>query len=331
MITSVPLPDIFCPFPSAISSHVETVQESINFWMHHRGYFKTEKSYKHFQAGKFAWTTGRAHPTASAEALTLVATWMSWLFMLDDLCDEADLGKDPQGLYTLHHSIVTHMRHPRPMTVNDSAIMVGLHDIWMQMREGAPEGWVERFIDTFEDYAVGCLWEAQNRAENLTPSLADYLIMRRKTSALYIFFDLIERADAVHLPVEVLNNEIIVELKAMANDGVAWFNDIVSLEKEIRNQDVHNLVLVLQAEQDLTLAEAIHEAVNMFNERMRAYVALETQVPAFGTEVDAEVKRYLEGLRYWVRGNIDWSYETGRYGQSSAERNAIRLPEQSIK
>ncbi len=315
MSLNVQIPNLYCPFPPALSDHTEQVQAHLNQWMQQR-YLKTETALKRFKAGKFAWTTGRAHPNAAFDDLLMVATWMSWLFMLDDWCDEAELGRQPDQLSALHNSLIAHMQYPRPICANDSPVIAGLSEIWSWMCAHAPAGWSARFIQTFADYAGACRWEAHNRAEKRIPGLDEYLHMRRQTSALYIFFDLIEVADTVNLPVEVLEHPIVRELKCMANDGVAWFNDIVSLEKELRSNDVHNLVIILQHEYGLDLQAAVDRAGDLFNERMFAYIALEAQVPSFGAGIDTELSRYLAGLRYWVRGNIDWSYETGRYGQA---------------
>lgn len=317
---NVQLPHLYCPFPPALSDHTEQVQVHLNRWMHQR-YLKSETALKRFQAGKFAWTTGRAHPYAAFDDLLMVATWMSWLFMLDDWCDEAELGRQPAQLRALHTELLDHMRHPRQPCPDGHPVINGLDEIWSWMCAHASAGWPARFIETFAAYANGCYWEALNRAQQRIPTLGEYLVMRRQTSALYIFFDLIEVADYVNLPAEALNHPIVSELKCMANDGVAWFNDIVSLEKEIRSGDVHNLVLILQHEHQLDLQDAIDRAGALFNERMAAYIDLEAHVPSFGEAVDAELARYLAGLRYWVRGNIDWSYETGRYGQEGAKVN----------
>jgi hypothetical protein len=97
---------------------------------------------------------------------------------------------------------------------------------------------------------------------------------------------------------------------------VAWFNDIVSLEKELRVGDVHNLVIVLRQEYHLSVQEAVAQAARLFNARMREYVELERRLPSLGVESDARLQRYLAGLRCWVRGNMDWSYESARYGKS---------------
>jgi 5-epi-alpha-selinene synthase len=87
---------------------------------------------------------------------------------------------------------------------------------------------------------------------------------------------------------------------------------------------VHNLVVVLRQEHALSLQEAVDEAARIFNARMRDYVELEQRLPSLGVEIDGRLQRYLTGLRCWVRGNMDWSYESGRYGQMRPEVAATR-------
>jgi hypothetical protein len=307
------IPELYCPFPPALNPHVEAVQRHLNQWMQARCYLRTEAALERFKAGKFAWTTGRAHPDASFESVLIVATYMSWLFLVDDLCDEAALGREPERLKAQHQELIAHMKNPRPLGGDDSPLVAGLAEIWARMRLRAAPGWTERFIRTFEDYTQGCQWEAENRAQNRVPSLAEYVERRRQTSALYVFFDLIELAEQVVLPAEV--HAQLHELKARANDGVAWFNDIISLEKEVRVGDVHNLIIVLQHEDGLSEQAAVDLAARLFNARIREYVELEQRLPSFGIEIDVPLQRYLRSLRAWIRGNMDWSYETGRYGK----------------
>jgi Terpene synthase family 2, C-terminal metal binding len=286
----------------------------INQWMQARNYFRTEAAFEHFKAGKFAWVAGRAHPEASLESILLVATYMSWLFMLDDLCDEASLGRDPDRLKAQYAELIEHMRHPRPLLGNESPVVAGLAELWERMLVRAVPGWAERFIRTFEDYTRGCLWEAENRVRNRIPSVAEYVEQRPYTSALYIFFDLIELVEQVSLPAGLQG--YVHALKVRANDGVAWFNDMVSLEKEVRAGDVHNLIIVLQHEHGLSAQAAMHMAGQLFSARMREYVELERRLQSSGVAICMPLQRYLRGLRCWVRGNMDWSYETGRYGRA---------------
>jgi hypothetical protein len=314
MSGNIRTPALYCPFPSAVSPHWEPVQQVLNQWMQERRYLRTEAALERFKAGKFGLLTGRVHPWASFEALSVVGMYMSWLFMLDDLCDEAELGWSPERLRALHEELIERMRYPTPLRGDESSVVEGLADIWERLCGCAAPGWPERFTRTFEAYARGCVWEAENRARGQIPSLAEYMERRRYTSGLYLFFDLIEIADEMWLPEKEL--ESIRALRAWANDGVAWFNDIVSLNKELRAGDVHNLVVVLRQEHQLGLQEAVDEAARLFNARMREYVELEHRLPSLGVEGDSLIQRYLTGLRCWVRGNMDWSYESGRYGQA---------------
>jgi hypothetical protein len=236
--------------------------------------------------------------------------------MVDDLCDEASLGREPKRLQALHGELIERMKNPRPVRGGESPLVLGLIELWEQMRSRAAPGWATRFIHSFEDYTRGCLWEAENRALQRVPSVAEYIERRRQTSAVYVFFDLIELAEQVTLPDEVHRH--LHGLKMRANDGVAWFNDIISLEKELRAGDVHNLVIVLQHEHQLSVQAAVNQAARLFNARMQGYIELEERMPSFGAEIDEPLRRYLRGLRSWVRGNMDWSFETGRYGMARA-------------
>jgi Terpene synthase family 2, C-terminal metal binding len=309
---AVQIPELYCPFPPAISPHAEAVQQLINRWMQEQHYLRTEAALRRFKAAKFAWLTGRVHPEASFESIFLVASYMSWLFMLDDLCDEAALGRDPERLRIQLFELVERMKHPRPLRGDESPVVVGLAELWELMLLRAAPGWAERFIQTFEGYALACLWEARNRAHNRVPPLAEYIAYRRHTSAVYAFFALIELAEGVTLPAEV--REHLRALEVRANDGVCWINDISSLDKERDAGDVHNLVIVLQHEQALSSQGAIDQAASLFNSRMREYVELEQRLPSLGAAIDVPLQRYLRGLQCWVRGNLDWSFESGRYG-----------------
>lgn len=314
LLEIIQLPEFYCPFPPALSPHVEAVQPRLNQWMQERRYLRTDAALKQFKAGRFAWVTGRAHPDASFESVLIVATYMSWLFMVDDLCDEAALGREPELLKAQHQELIEAMKHPRSARGEDNPLVAGLAEIWERMRQRAPPGWEERFIHSFEDYTLGCQWEAENRANQRVPPLAEYMEHRRRSSALFLFFDLIELVEQVALPARL--HEQVYTLKVLANDMVSWFNDIVSFEKEVRAGDVHNLVILLQHEYRLSPQAAVEQAARLFNARMREYVDLQQRLPSFGAEFDGPFQRYLLGLRSWIRGNMDWSYETGRYGQA---------------
>jgi hypothetical protein len=99
----------------------------------------------------------------------------------------------------------------------------------------------------------------------------------------------------------------------MANNVVCWSNDIISFAKEMKHNETHNLVLVLQYHYHLTPQEAIKKAADMTNEEVNKFIILQEKLPTFGTANDANVKRFIAVLRSWMRGNLDWSYISDRY------------------
>ena len=51
---------------------------------------------------------------------------------------------------------------------------------------------------------------------------------------------------------------------------------------------------------------------------------LESRLPSFGPVTDPKLQRYVLGLRYWMRGWIDWALETERY-QPTKKANKIEI------
>ena len=45
----------------------------------------------------------------------------------------------------------------------------------------------------------------------------------------------------------------------------------------------------------------------------RDFLRCRAALPSWGPEIDRQVRQYVEGLAYWVRGNDDWSFESQRY------------------
>jgi 5-epi-alpha-selinene synthase len=316
---SIVLPELHCPFAPMINMHVEAVHQHTLEWVGRFDLVATEADWQRFRAAKFAWLAARAYPTASLEALKLVAEWNIWLFIHDDQCDEAGLGRQPAALAALYDELRPIVRGAAP-AANSSGIMFALHDLIGRMRARASDEWLERFVYSVDDYFEACVWEARNRAAGRVPDVESYVQMRPFTGALNTDIELIELCERIYLPAEVYAHPDVQRLTLMANNVVCWANDIISLEKELRHGDVHNLVVAIQHEGGCGLQEAVQRARAMHDSEVRAFVDLAERAPWFGARIAAELERYLVILRAWMRGNLDWAYDTGRYG---AARRAV--------
>jgi hypothetical protein len=316
---SIVLPELHCPFAPIINMHVEAVHQHTLEWVSRFELVATEASWQRFRAAKFAWLAARAYPTASMEALKLVAEWNIWLFIHDDQCDEAGLGRQPEALAALYDKLRPIVRGAEP-AAGCERIVLALHDLIGRMQARASKAWLERFAHSVDDYFAACIWEAHNCAAGRVPDIHSYVQMRPFTGALNTDIELIELCEHIYLPNEVYAHPDVQRLTLMANNVVCWANDIISLEKELRHGDVHNLVVAIQHECGCGLQEAVHRARAMHDSEVRAFVDLAERAPWFGTRIEAELERYLVILRAWMRGNLDWAYDTRRY---RAARRAV--------
>ncbi|WP_437759005.1 terpene synthase family protein [Sorangium sp. So ce1389] len=272
----------------------------------------------------------RAYPRADRESLQIAADWVSWLFLMDDECDETGVGGDPELLMRVHERLLAVLRGAPPST-NDNQLVHSLHDLRTRMAACGSSSWLARFAHAVEQYFAANRWEAKNRQLGIIPNVSDYQAMRAHTGAVFACFELTHITDGIRLPAEVRQHAGVQRLALLANCVICWCNDILSANKESRQGDVHNLVIVLQNEHSLSNDGAVREAVRVHNGTVRAFVEQAASLESVDPEAEAELSRYVDCLRYWMRANLDWSWTALRYRRALAESSGMlfALPEVS--
>lgn len=314
----IELPKLYCPFPSAVNPHAEAVNEHTLAWVKAFNLMPGEDEFDRLKKSKFGWLAARAYPNAPLEELKLVSDWNTWLFIRDDQCDESGIGKNPLLLSAIHAELLEILKG-RPPKQHEPALAHALHDIRTRLAHKAKPVWMCRFIYSVIEYFESSVWEARNRADGLIPDTATYILMRPYTGGLYTDIELIDITEDLHLPLHVRKNDVLQRLTLIANNVVCWSNDIISFAKESRHQDVHNLVATLRASQP-TLQKAIDVTAELINAQINAFIELQAQLPSYSPEIDADVQRFVAILRSWMRGNLDWAYDSGRYALTADDR-----------
>jgi hypothetical protein len=300
-----------CPFPAAISPHAEWVQGATASWALRHGLLRTPQAAQQFHSWQYGTLMARAYPTATRDALALIADWNTWLFLLDDQFDEGALGHDPRGVQRycdqavaiLRGDAAAHLEHPA---------LGALCDIAARLSALASPMLIERLIRNIEASFGAAIWEASNRRQHRIPTEADYLHYRPLAGAVYCYLTLIELATRAELPDTVRAHPQIARLTTLANQIICFSNDLFSFPKENANGNAHNLVVVLQHARALTLDGAIESVIAMHNDAVAEFLAIERALPRFGTSESA-VRYYVDGLQSWIRANMDWSSTTTRY------------------
>lgn len=316
------LPELYCPFPPALSPHAGAVHGATSKWARRFGLASGGSVLRRIEVGKLGFLAGRFHPEAPRDELQLVSDLYLWMFLRDDRCDESELGEDPELLASTDSRFLDILGGARPRG-EDDPLGHALHDLGRRVVSKAPSAlWLRRFVRSVRAHFDSTLWETANRAEGSTPDLATYARMRPVTGGMHVDACLIEMTRRMVLPSDVLGHPAVRYLTRASNNAVCWANDLFSLEKELKSGDVHNLVVVLRDAHGLTLPEAVERATEMHDAEVGGFLEAESRLPSFGAAIDANLERYLSGLRARMRGNLDWSLESGRYAARATREPA---------
>lgn len=305
-------PDLYCPFPSQINKHVDVLEEYAFEWVTRFNLLANESTYKRFCKSKFFLLAASAYPYSNLEELKIASDWLSWVFIWDDQCDLSDLGKKPEVLKVFHKRFIEILNGVE-VTSQDIALTLALSNLKERTLARGSLTLFHHFISSFEKWLQGCIDEATIRAQGIVPDFDTYMMIRKSSVGVDAFLALTEFCHNLTIPDFLRKNETVLKLQFLTGHIIACCNDIFSASREMSNGDVNNLVLVLHYKQQFPLNRAIHRVVEMHNSAIQTMIDLETSIPTFGAEVDAELAKYILGMHAWIRSNHDWYSQTGRY------------------
>jgi len=316
---SVHVPSVYCPFAPRISPHAADAERYAVKWATRRGLLRTAAAQRRFAAARFAHLMARTYPEANRADLGLATAWLTVVFHLDDYLEGA-LGQQPAVLRQVADALLMFLAGwpriaeppPAARDVLGSALCASLVDVWRRTATRLGSTWRDRFTGHVGEYLAGNVWEAGNRMAGRVPTVHEYVDMRRHSAATEMFFDLIEVYRGAELPGAVWQEPAFRALRRHADNAVAWFNDLVSWPKELSCGETHNLVLVMRHRRQLPISDAVQVVADYCDREVRAFVAERAALPQAYTELPSVIG-VISDLANWIRGNADWSQESGRY------------------
>ncbi len=319
----ITLPSFFCPFPPALNPHREAVHEQTLAWARRFGLVKDEAAIARLQDAMVSSLAARVCPSSAPAPLAILTDWITWVFLLDDECDEAGIGKRPERLAALHTQCLKVLSGKVPKNLRalslpgrdrpDVPLIHALYDLRGRLEALMSRAWMDRFAVSIAEYFEASVWEARNREIKLWPDSATYIRMRPYTGAMYIVLDFIDLTEGETLPLVVRGHPCYQRLMLITSNVVLWCNDLFSLPKERAHQDMHNLALILQHQEDIPLQAAVDWVARLIEREVKRFIALEARLPSFGPTIDGLAQRFVAALRALMRGSLDWFYESGRY------------------
>jgi hypothetical protein len=307
------LPQILCPFPAGISPFVDEVSAHNVYWVQKFDLAPSSTLFDAYRKAEFPKFVSRIYHHADYIELCLICDFCTWLFIVDDLL-ESIAGNRKEHSRVMKDLMCILDGHEAPISGNYVKLASALKDIWDRLGEITVPSWQRRFSANMEDLFEATEWEVNNRAAEYRLGLADYIKMRPYTSAMFPCIDLIEIIKQSWLPEYLRRQDLLQKLVLTCIEAVCWVNDLVSFNKEQRINEPHNLVLLLQVEQGFSPYDAIREVTEVCNETIRHFIFLERKLLT-SMEPDENLYHFTQGLRSWIRGNLDWSlFDTERYG-----------------
>ncbi|CAE6435561.1 unnamed protein product [Rhizoctonia solani] len=296
--------------------HREAEIESYQ-WFDSYGIHTGTKRQRFFGSG-FGLMTAMCYPECNFARFRLTMDLVLWLFAFDDMTDGGALDS-VEGMRRAVDVTMKSLREPDSPPPKFKVAATVQH-CYKRMRQDGNPAMLRRFVDALDFYTQACFQQKVYRSTDTIPTIEEYIQLRRDTSAMKIGFAILEYTLDLDLPDEVADHPLVTELALAGNDILTWANDIYSFPVEFARGDTHNLVCIAMHHNNLDLDGAIEFVNQLTRKRLDEYVEIKANLPSFGSGLDEQVARYLEGIEYCVQGFIDWTFMTPRYFGSEAAK-----------
>ncbi|MET9467303.1 germacradienol/geosmin synthase [Streptomyces sp. NPDC006544] len=333
------VPDVYMPFPLALSPHHAHARERSVAWAREMGLLDPQPgdpgsaiwNEEKLRGYDFALCSAGIDPDATPEALTLNACWLTWGTYGDDYYPVvfAQAKNLPAAKATTARLVamipVDHAEQAVPATAMERS----LGDLWVRTsKDMSPEVRTE-FRATLVSMLQSWLWETENQIHNRIPDPVDYAEMRRHTFGSHLTMYLCRLGQAGRgIPDEIYASGTIRSLENAAADSACLLNDIFSYQKEVEVEgEVHNYVLVTRNFFDIDYPQALHICHALMTQRTEEFEHIvANQLPLLYDDwkLDEDARSgldaYVGELKDWLAGILNWHQKTVRYREEDLHR-----------
>lgn len=325
-----PTPPTVSPYTQRIEEYVRSLGESLGLKETQGGRDRLEAGYGQF----VAWT----YPEASFRDLCLCAEWLFFTFILDDL-HTLKVYDDPEVWAPVHRrlmGIINTGKDPAPARER-TPFTEALTNLSIRTRERLSPALHRRLNRHLDLFFQGFTEESENRFRGTPPGIDSFTRTRRLSVGMEFGFDLVELSQRREVPESIYETGLFREIVEAASDVVAWQNDLHSIHLDDMRGDFHNVVIVMQHADGVTLQEAIASAVAKVQGRVADFLAAERQLWPFlksrgvPPRTREDILKVTAGMRQWTNGCLHWYGNTTRYtiptGSDESDQQHAHLQE----
>ncbi|MFD3997602.1 hypothetical protein [Streptomyces sp. NPDC058548] len=310
-VPALAVPALYCPFPAAVHPLHEELDRAAVAWLEKFSLTTDSRQLARLSRSSAGELAARTSPRGAHPALGVAADLIIWMCAFDDAhCDRP--GTDPAELAAVAGRLQRVLDAPWAAG-DDDPFAAALCDLRLRVGELASPVQLQRWTTATGLYLLSQTWAASRRAREQPPSLAlaDYGAVRLHSGGVIACTALLDIVNGHPLPAAQAERPAVRALTEMCGTLVGWDNDLLSRHKELsRGEETAGLVDLVRRRRDCTPAEALTESIALRDQVMRRFVDLSGRLL---TDGDPALRAYVEDLRAWVRGNIDWSLHCDRY------------------
>ncbi|MFH8789157.1 terpene synthase family protein [Streptomyces roseoverticillatus] len=324
---TAPVPELYCPIPSAVSDWADALNEHAAAWMADNHLYANSAKLAQYQASKFGTFAARTcpHPGIALDLMKLYTEWLAFGFFYDDqFMDESAAANGPATVAEAVIAIVSTFTPPggtggAPVyahTDTEHRLPV-MHSLLERTAVVARPEQFDRLCTHMVLWSYSYLYEALTLVSGRPMRLAGFCANRMYNIASLPYVTLAQIVAGCSATAEDLAHPDAVLMGCLAAYQMGWCNDIHSADHETRvNPGITHLPGLIAA-QGKDPRTAMAEAAHIHDTTMRSYLDAEQRVLATGR---AGLIDYARVLRAWVRGHYDWCRATRRYNAPLAHR-----------
>lgn len=176
--------------------------------------------------------------------------------------------------------------------------------------DGVSQPLRQRVFDQVERFVASCQTEQEYRIRGEIPDYETYMAFREGTIASGILCSLIEYAQQISLPENIVNS---MEMKFMERQiavVAALLNDLLSFKKELKEDCVINAVAsLLTSSPARTLDDVVSEIVDRMKVAVEEFDKIaEKLLAGIDDEERGVAESYINGCRQIVTGTLEFTW-----------------------
>ncbi|MGH4008587.1 MAG: terpene synthase family protein [Pseudonocardiaceae bacterium] len=277
------------------------------------------------RVGDFA---SHAYPFANPEHRLLADSWCLWTLLVDELfeakLDDGTLGTTASS--SQNPAIVLKAVTTKP-DETDSVLATALTDLCHRTCTNTERAWTTAFNRHVATFVRSCHIEALNRLSPHVISLEEFTALRRGSFATDMFLDLVEPLTTSRLPRSREFDRIGQAIRDCAADLGGWCNDVLSYQREAKQEDMNNLVLLLSRNAGCALDAAADSAVSRIRSRswdfhqLTAELVEQLRATQTDTTAAAHALKWAHCVEALVSGSLTFQLLSRRWAgaQTSAD------------